>query len=291
MPFLQCALDLEAASAEAVEAAWQELGALSLTLADPGGDPVLEPAVGSTPLWQQLRLIGLFEADQDPYAVYRAAKQALGREPSGWSEEQLEDQPWERAWMDSFHPMRFGKRLWVVPTTVEPPEPASVNLRLDPGLAFGTGTHPTTALCLEWLDGQELGEQDVIDYGCGSGILAVAALLLGARRCLGVDNDPQALIASRENAQRNGVAGALELALPDGAPPRQADVVLANILANILIELAPVLAGRCRAGGRIALSGILREQAEEVARAFAPWFELQPPVAREEWVLISGRRL
>lgn len=290
MPYLQCSVDLDAADVAALEQAWEALGALSITYSDPGGEPVLEPPVGTNPLWPELRLTALFDPQVAVAAVQEAAAQVLHGALPGWKAEVLEDRAWERTWMDDFQAMRFGRRLWVVPSNLEPPEPDAVNLRLDPGLAFGTGTHPTTALCLEWLDEQALQGREVVDYGCGSGILSVAALLLGARGCLGIDNDPQALTASRDNAERNGVLERLALALPEQAPTRQADVLVANILANILIDLAPRLADQVRPGGAVALSGILVEQAAAVAEAFRPWFELEPPRQREDWVLLFGRR-
>ncbi|MBP3863108.1 MAG: 50S ribosomal protein L11 methyltransferase, partial [Pseudomonas sp.] len=201
------------------------------------------------------------------------------------------DQDWERSWMDNFHPMRFGQRLWIVPSWHAAPEPDAVNLLLDPGLAFGTGTHPTTALCLEWLDGQDLKNCTVLDFGCGSGILAIAAMLLGAKHAVGTDIDVQALEASRDNANRNGVDPQLfPLYLPEDMPQVQADVVVANILAGPLVSLAPQLSSLVKPGGRLALSGILAEQGEEVAAAYAQDFDLDPIANRDGWVRISGRR-
>lgn len=202
----------------------------------------------------------------------------------------LEDKDWEREWMENFHPMQFGQRLWICPSWRDVPDPEAVNVMLDPGLAFGTGTHPTTALCLTWLDGQELGGQTVIDYGCGSGILGIAALKLGAGRVIGVDIDPQAIEASRENAARNGVENGVELYLPADRPQLQADVLVANILAGPLRELASDIASLVKPGGRLALSGILATQAEEVRAAYLPWFEMDAPVEQEEWVRLSGIR-
>lgn len=193
--------------------------------------------------------------------------------------------------MDNFQPMRFGQRLWIVPSWHEAPDAQAVNLLLDPGLAFGTGTHPTTALCLEWLDAQALDGVQVLDFGCGSGILAIAALLLGAREAIGTDIDVQALEASRDNAGRNGIADArLSLFLPEQLPALQADVLVANILAGPLVSLAPQLSGLIRPGGLLALSGILAEQGQEVADAYAEAFDLDPIVVRDGWVRISGRR-
>jgi ribosomal protein L11 methyltransferase len=193
--------------------------------------------------------------------------------------------------MDNFHPMRFGQRLWIVPSWHSAPEPDAVNLLLDPGLAFGTGTHPTTALCLEWLDGQDLTDCNVLDFGCGSGILAIAALLLGAKQAVGTDIDYQAIEASRDNAERNGIdASRFPLYLPEQLPAEQADVLVANILAGPLVALAPQLISLVKPGGRLALSGILAEQGEEVAAAYAATFDLDPLCIRDGWVRISGRR-
>lgn len=286
MAYLQVELELSAAECEVVETALEAAGALAVTFSDPGDDPVLEPGVGETPLWERVRLTALFAADTSPEHVFSA----LGAYAEGARLQSLEDRAWERAWLDTFHPMQFGERLWVCPTTMDPPDPKAINLRLDPGLAFGTGTHPTTALCLRWLDGHVAPGQRVIDYGCGSGVLAIAALLLGARECIGIDNDPQALRASAENAARNGVSERLLLWSADEAPPPSADGVVANILASTLIELAPRLTDAVKPGGWLALSGILEWQVEDVARAYEAAFDLAPPEVEEGWILLTGRR-
>ena len=208
--------------------------------------------------------------------------------------EPLEDQVWERAWIEHFQPMAFGKRLWIYPSWAEVPDDGSVVLRLDPGLAFGTGTHPTTALCLEWLDAQNMQGKTVIDYGCGSGILAIAALLLGAQSAIGYDNDPQALTATKDNAEQNHCAEKLQMKLVEtkGETIReQADVVLANILAGPLRELAPLIAPLVKPGGDLVLSGILAEQAEEVMAAYRTLgFGFETPAIREEWVRLVAKR-
>ena len=286
MAYLQVELELSRAECEAVEAALEAAGALAVTLSDPGDDPVLEPGVGETPLWARVRLTALFAADTSTEHVFSA----LGAYAEHARLESLEDRAWERAWLDTFRPMQFGERLWVCPTTADPPDPNAINLRLDPGLAFGTGTHPTTALCLRWLDGQVVPGQRVIDYGCGSGVLAIAALLLGAQECIGIDNDPQALRASAENAARNGVNERLLLWSADETPPPPADGVVANILASTLIELAQRLTDAVKPGGWLALSGILEWQVEDVARAYEAAFDLAPPEIEEGWVLLAGRR-
>ncbi|MEX0730713.1 MAG: 50S ribosomal protein L11 methyltransferase [Aquisalimonadaceae bacterium] len=292
MPFLQISLELDMADAQAGEDVLIEQGALSVTFQDPGGDPVLEPAPGENPLWERITVLGLFDAAVDADEIRQALAVSVGEGVlAGWRTELLEDRAWERVWMDDFTPMRFGRRLWVCPSTHHVEEPEAVVLKLDPGLAFGTGTHPTTALCLRWLDAARLKDAYVVDYGCGSGILAVAALLLGAERSHGVDNDPQALTASRDNAVRNGVDQRLSLALadePDGARP--ADVLVANILSGILVQLAPRLARLVRPRGRLVLSGILDTQVEEVSAAYRDAFDLDPPLQDGDWILLSGRR-
>lgn len=289
MSWLQVRLALTPAQAETYEDLMLELGAVSVTFMDAEDQPIFEPDLGTTPLWSQTHLLALFEGDTDAAALEQRVQ--LLANGLVYEVERLEDQEWERSWMDNFQPMRFGRRLWIVPSWHEAPEQDAVNLLLDPGLAFGTGTHPTTALCLEWLDGQQLEGAQVLDFGCGSGILAIAALLLGAREAVGTDIDVQAIEASRDNAQRNGIADEkLALYLPEHMPAMQADVLVANILAGPLVSLAPQLSGLVRPGGLLALSGILAEQGEEVAAAYAADFELDPIVVRDGWVRISGRR-
>jgi ribosomal protein L11 methyltransferase len=277
--------------APALEDALLELGALSVTLQDNADEPVLEPGVGERPLWQATRLVALYEADADLDAVIAALREQFSELPA-WQIEAVADQVWERAWMDSFQPMQFGRRLWICPSWSQPPEPGAVVLALDPGLAFGTGTHPTTALCLTWLDSLDLAGCSVLDYGCGSGILAIAALLLGAERAIAVDNDPQALLATRDNAERNGIAAErLVTYAPEQLPADvRVDVTVANILAGPLQTLAPMLAEKTRSGGRLALSGILAEQAEAVAACYRPWIDLQAPTLLQEWVRLDGSK-
>ena len=292
MPWIQLKLNTTGSQAEDLSDALVESGAVSVTFQDTHDNPVFEPLPGETLLWGDTDVIGLYDAETDMAEVVAMLEQhpLLG---AGFRHkiEQLEDKDWEREWMDNFHPMRFGERLWICPSWRDVPDPDAVNVMLDPGLAFGTGTHPTTALCLEWLDGQELAGQQVLDFGCGSGILAIAALLLGAREAVGTDIDVQAIEASRDNAQRNGVADEkLALYLPEHMPAMQADVLVANILAGPLVSLAPQLSGLVRPGGLLALSGILAEQGEEVAAAYAADFDLDPIVVRDGWVRISGRR-
>ena len=269
-----------------------ELGAISVSLQDEGDQPIFEPKPGEIPIWANTRVIALFEEDIDLGGVRSAVLESRDEGSlNGWQEEEIHDQPWERAWLEHFHPMPFGKRLWVVPTSFElPNQPEAVCVRLDPGLAFGTGTHPTTALCLEWLDGQALRGKTVIDFGCGSGILAVAALLLGAERAVATDIDQQALTATTDNAVKNGVADRVNCYLANRMPKLEADILLANILANPLIELSGQLASLVRPGGSIVLSGILREQAGAVLSAYQPYFAMEETVFLDDWTRLSGIR-
>lgn len=289
MSWLQVRLALTPAQAETYEDLMLELGAVSVTFMDAEDQPIFEPDLGTTPLWSQTHLLALFEGDTDAAALEQRVQ--LLANGLVYEVERLEDQEWERSWMDNFQPMRFGQRLWIVPSWHEAPEPEAVNLLLDPGLAFGTGTHPTTSLCLQWLDGEPVQGLQVLDFGCGSGILAIAALLLGAERAVGTDIDVQALEASRENANRNGIDPArFPLYLPADLPIEQADVVVANILAGPLVGLAEQITRLTRTGGRLALSGILAEQAEDVRAAYAGCFDLEPTAILDGWVRISGTR-
>ncbi|WP_277372939.1 50S ribosomal protein L11 methyltransferase [Pseudomonas sp. AA-38] len=289
MPWLQVRLAITPEQAETYEDALLSIGAVSVTFMDAEDQPIFEPDLGTTPLWSNTHLLALFEADTDEAALIAHLQLLCGGTLPEHQLERIEDQDWERSWMDNFQPMRFGQRLWIVPSWHAAPEPDAVNLLLDPGLAFGTGTHPTTALCLEWLDGQPLEGCNVLDFGCGSGILAIAALLLGAPQAVGTDIDPQALEASRDNASRNGIDPArFPVYLPADLPQQQADVLVANILAGPLVSLAPQITALVKAGGRLALSGILAEQAEEVRTAYADAFALDPTAEKEGWVRISG---
>ncbi|CAI8787963.1 50S ribosomal protein L11 methyltransferase [Methylocaldum szegediense] len=284
----QLAITVDESWAEPVSDFLANLGAVAVSFEDAGDQPLFEPKPGETPVWRQTRVIGLFDADADTDQVRDAIANEFGERVLQCQLENLEDRAWERAWLDHFRPMRFGRRLWICPTGFEPPEPQAVNVVLDPGLAFGTGTHPTTALCLEWLDGQDLQGKTVIDYGCGSGILAVAALKLGAVKAYGVDIDPQALTASEENARKNGVQADLVLAYPGEMGAVRAGVLVANILANPLIELAAEISEKVLPGGRLALSGILAAQVESVRAAYVSQFDFSSPELREEWALLTG---
>ncbi len=269
-------------------------GAGAVSFVDAVDDPVLEPAPGETPLWRDTVTLGLFTDDAELAPVIASLRDLLPDGASaGVSHELIEDQDWVRIWLKDCPPLRFGERLWVVPRekVAEVTQPDAVILRLDPGLAFGTGTHPTTALCLEWLAGQDLRGKTVLDYGCGSGVLAIAALLLGASRAVCVDIDPQALQATRDNAAENGVGDRIRALMPEDFEPFAADIVVANILANPLVQLAPLLASSIASGGRIALAGLLDRQAEDVRAAYAPSFSFEADVSREGWTRIAGRRL
>ena len=289
MPDLQLTFDVGSADPAPIEETLTSLGATSVTLEDAADDPVLEPAPGETPLWPTVRLRALFREDADPRAIEAGLVELLP--PTTLLRfEVLEDRPWEREWLRDFHPMRFGRRLWVCPDGQAAGDANAVRVALDPGLAFGTGTHPTTALCLEWLDGSELRGCRVIDYGCGSGILAIAALKLGAAGAFAYDIDPQARLATRDNAVRNGVADRLTIAATAPQEPESCDVLVANILAGPLTKLADRFATLLRPGGRIALSGLLPEQVESVAVAYGPWFMIGATTVRDGWALLSGSR-
>ncbi|MCG5532584.1 50S ribosomal protein L11 methyltransferase [Halorhodospira sp. 9621] len=291
MAQLQVTLEVAAGDLDAVDGALELAGALSQTYQADDGTVLLEPGVGEHPMWERVRVAALFPAGTDPEDLYKLLAGQLGERLQGWQAETLEDRAWEREWLDHFRPMAFGERLWIVPTGSEPELPRdAVAIRLDPGLAFGTGTHETTALCLQWLDGEPIQGRDGLDFGAGSGVLAVAAVRLGAARCMAVDNDPQAVIASRENAERNGVADWVPAYAVDQRPAYCADFLVANILASTLVELAGELRSGVRVGGRLALSGILLGQEQQVMDAFQgsiAWDALQ---TRGDWVLVSGTR-
>lgn len=292
MPWLQLKVATTRAHTEAIEDALMAAGAVSVTVEDNADQPILEPAVGETPLWNQTRITGLFDADTDTDQATVVATVSFADTLPSYRWELLEDKDWERQWMDNFHPMQFGQRLWICPSWKQPPNSDAVNLMLDPGLAFGTGTHPTTALCLQWLDGCALDNRTVVDFGCGSGILGIAALLLGARYVAAIDNDPQALLATRDNALRNGIEPErIDTWLPgQNNQDMQADLVLANILAGPLLELAPQLTAATRSGGHIALSGIVVSQADELQNHYQQWFDMDPPMVQDDWVRLTGTK-
>jgi len=293
MPWIQLTFLTNKNSSEKAEHALLNAGALSVTFRDAEDNPILEPGPGETPLWEDIILTGLFDADVDTESLKEKIKSELGNRLA-LKIEPLEDKDWVRAWMDDYKPMQFGDRLWVCPKHLPIPNPDAINLMLDPGLAFGTGTHPTTALCLQWLDAHSVSDKQVIDFGCGSGVLAIAALLLGASHCDGVDIDPQAITASMDNAQANNVADNLDAYLPKDFANKTTtttyDLVLANILAGPLTELAEQLSGYCKTGGDIVLSGILESQANKIVDAYSPWFELEPIAVQDEWIRVTGKK-
>ncbi|MCG6966773.1 MAG: 50S ribosomal protein L11 methyltransferase [Chromatiaceae bacterium] len=293
MPWLQLHLTVDKSRAALIELLLEDLGAVAVSLDDAGDEPMLEPGPGETPLWQATRVSGLFDGATDADMLRSAINQALSADVSrSLSVDRLQDQDWERAWMDQFKPMRFGRRLWIRPSGSEIGQPDAVIVDLDPGLAFGTGTHPTTALCLDWLDAHDLVDKTLIDFGCGSGVLAIAALKLGARHAIAVDHDPQAVLATRDNAARNRVGDRISVLHSSEFASRPVDLVIANILANVLIGLSKQIAALVRPGGELVMSGILSAQADDVLRAYAQQidFASASAQAREDWVLLHGRR-
>ncbi len=290
MPWIQLRLAANEENAEKFSDWMMACGAQAVTFIDAKDTPIYEPLPGDEVVyWHNTVVMGLFDASHD---MDKAIAYLKGIHPQKgemqYKLEQLEDKDWEREWMDNFHPMKFGNRLWICPSWRDVPEPDAVNVMLDPGLAFGTGTHPTTALCLTWLDSLDLEGKTVVDFGCGSGILSLAALKLGAKKVIGIDIDPQALQASLENAKRNGVEDRLELFLPKDQPSFKADVVVANILAGPLRELAPVIIDYVAPNGLLALSGILEEQGENLQSIYGQWCTMDPIAVQDEWVRLSG---
>ncbi len=293
MSWLTLTVTASASQADILSEALLELGALSVDVHDADADTPDEQAIFGEPgeppphLWPHNRVTALFAENAPVDAIMLEAAHAIGlAQPPAYRTDTLEDNDWVRLTQAQFSPIPISQRLWIVPTWHTPSDPAAINITLDPGLAFGTGSHPTTRLCLRWLDAHLQGGESVLDYGCGSGILAIAALKLGAASATGVDVDAQAVQASRDNAAANQVTA--QFCLPDAAPQQQADIVVANILTNPLKVLAPLLAVATRQGGQIVLSGILSEQAEDVMRVYAQWFDLKPPVMEDGWACLSG---
>lgn len=296
MPWLSLVVDSDAEHAEALSEALLELGALSVDLLDADADTPDEQAIFGEPgepppgVWQHNCVSALFDSDTDVSAILLKAIANIGLEQLPEHRiETLADNDWVRLTQSQFEPIPISPRLWIVPTWHTPSDPSAINIVLDPGLAFGTGSHPTTRLCLRWLDTNMQGGESVLDYGCGSGILAIAALKLGAARAVGVDVDSQAVIASRDNAIANRVKN-VQFYLPDDAPQSSYDLVVANILTNPLRILAPLLAKATRSGGQIVLSGILEEQAQDVMNIYQQWFDLNAPIFEDGWSCLSGRK-
>lgn len=291
MPWIQVKLQSTGSNSARIEDTLLTLGAVSVTLEDSADQPLFEPPPGATPLWNDVTYTGLFDADADMDLAATTLRNILG-EDTPIRIEALEDKDWEREWMKDYKPIPFGQRLWVCPSWLTPPDPNAINMLLDPGLAFGTGTHPTTAMCLQWLDEHDVSGKTVMDFGCGSGILAIAAALLGASKVICIDNDPQALLATRENAARNQVEDKLIVFTPEQLPAdTQVDIMLANILAGPLIQLSGKLAGHTHHGGDIVLSGILAEQAHSVRDAYVTaGCTMDPPTQSGDWIRLHGTR-
>ncbi|NVK39549.1 MAG: 50S ribosomal protein L11 methyltransferase [Gammaproteobacteria bacterium] len=295
MPWIQAIVDITAEQSAEIEDLLMAIGAQAVTMRDGANQPIYEPPLGTTPLWDNVNLWALFDAEQ-PVDVQM--QQLAGIYETEYEKpfpnyklELVEDKDWVREWMDTFKPMPFGERLWICPSWLEPTDPNAVNLKLDPGLAFGTGTHPTTSLCLKWLDSQDVSGKTVVDFGCGSGILGVAAMILGAQHLVGIDIDPQAILASNENSERNDVpADKVEFYLPEDAPNYVADMVLANILAGPLVELKDAILSYLRPGGQLVLSGILASQGQEVADAYAQNCHIDLIKEEDGWVRIDATK-
>lgn len=290
MAWIQLKINTHAEKAEAISDLLMTMGAVSVTFQDTQDVPIFEPLPGETPLWEQTDVIALFDAEIDLTSHIATLRlHPLLQDHFQYKIEQVEDKDWEREWMDNFHPIKCGNRLWICPSWRAVPDPNAVNVMLDPGLAFGTGTHPTTALCLNWLDSLDLTGKTIIDFGCGSGILAIAALKLGAKQAIGIDIDPQAILASKENAKRNGVESALTLYLVEQCPANlQADVVIANILAGPLKLLSDKITQQVSDNGLLGLSGILANQADELVAVYQHHFNLEPVTYQDEWARITG---
>ena len=290
MPWLEIHINTRREDAVRYEYALIKAEALSVTLQDNADQPIFEPALGETPLWNETRVVGLFDAEVDTREIEEKLKI---RDDVSFKWHIVEDKDWEREWMDNYHPIQCTENLWICPSWCSPPFPEATNLILDPGLAFGTGTHPTTFLCLQWLAEQALQDFHVIDYGCGSGILGVCSLLLGAKQVTGIDIDPQALIASRDNTLRNGLSIAqFPVFLPEHIKTQSltADLLIANILAGPLVELTTTLIALLKPGGKLCLSGILAEQEALIKKAYASDINFEPSAEKEGWIRLSGTK-
>lgn len=292
MAWIEIHITTSADYAETLSAQLNLLGAVAVTFKDAGDQPIYEPAPDAPRVWNETIVIGLFDSTINSLPImHYLEQQRTDGVIESFELKHIADEDWVRRSLDQFKPIKFGQRLWICPSWLVPPEPNAVNVILDPGLAFGTGTHPTTALCLEWLDEHIHSQSLVIDYGCGSGILTLAALKLGAKHVLAVDNDPQALEACSNNAKQNGFnSSQLQTFLPNELPEEKADLVVANILAQPLIELAPIISRLVKTKGNIVLSGVLNTQVKQVTDAYAPWFAIQPIVFKEDWSRITGVR-
>ncbi|MDM8557826.1 50S ribosomal protein L11 methyltransferase [Candidatus Parabeggiatoa sp. HSG14] len=290
MSWLQILLDTDAQTVEQISDGLMAIGAISVTLQDAEDKPLYQPPLNTTPLWRRTRIIGLFEGDTNSTQLQTQLQTILVPLPP-YQIQTLEDQDWSRVWMTDFHPMQFGERIWICPSWQTPPDPKAINIQLDPGLAFGSGTHATTALCLEWLAEQtDLSDKTLIDYGCGSGILSITAIKLGAKHVWAVDHDSQALEATKDNAKKNEIDTAISGVLPKQLPDFKADSILANILATPLIELAPTLIAHLKKDAVLVLSGILKEQSDEVIAAYTPYLTITEIKEHDEWIRIVAQK-
>lgn len=291
MAWLQLTLELKKDRAEAFELLMEEMDALSITFTDAADDPVLEPKHGEMPLWQNISAAILFAEDTPPAILIEALAEHFPESSAGATTEILEDREWLHEWKRDVSPKKYGDRLWVYPWVAEAvTDPNQVIVELEPGLAFGTGEHPTTAMCLEWLDGHDVANKSIIDYGCGSGLLAIAALKLGGREAACVDIDPQAIIATRSNAERNSVSDRLLTCDAETLVQNSYDIVIANILSGILVDLSSALTKLVAPKGWLVLTGILAEQAETVISAYAPQTPLSIILEQDGWVLLAGEK-
>jgi len=289
MHWIQILFEVEKSIAIQLEEALVAQDALAVTLSDAADQPLFEPELGATPLWEAIRVMGLFDATTPTETITQSLRTHFGSSLPQYKVEILEDKDWIKEWMDQYKPIQFTDKLWICPTWLEPPDASAANIMLDPGMAFGTGTHATTALCLTWLGKLALSGKSLIDYGCGSGILAVGAYLLGCSKLFAVDIDPQALQATANNAQQNHIPEAcIGICLPQDLSTEPVDILIANILAGPLINLAPTLEQLVQTNGKLALSGILTSQTEQVITAYQPWFTFAPVVEKDGWVLLSG---
>lgn len=291
MPWLQLRINCARDTANLVETALEHCDCLAVTFEDNADQPIFEPQLGETPLWQETRVTGLFDADVDTTQISKQINVSLNTLELGHHWHILEDKDWEREWMSHYSPIQCADNLWICPSWTPPPDPQATNLMLDPGLAFGTGTHPTTFLCLQWLAKQAFEQKRVIDYGCGSGILGIAALLLGAPIVIGTDIDPQALLATQENVKRNNLASdRFPVFFPNRCPQEPADIVLANILAGPLVELAPTLISLLKPSGLLCLSGLLSSQQADIEKAYNADILIENISEKDGWICVTGRK-
>ena len=292
MAWWQLSVLCDADELEQTEDSLLALGAVSITLCDAEDESIYEPLPGNTPVWQHSIMTGMFDQSQQLEGLYDQLAELLPDHQVATARKSiLEEQDWERVHLQHFKPIRCAKNLWIVPSWLEPPDPTAINIRLDPGLAFGTGSHPTTALCLAWMADKNFNNQSIIDYGCGSGILSIAACKLGANRVLAIDIVPQAVAASQENGRRNNIdPGLLKITLPSDLDIEKADLLIANILSGPLVELAQKFAQMIKPEGKILLSGILKTQLNDIKCAYQPWFDLDPESIREDWIRVTGTR-